>query len=145
MKKEGERSAFSLFFQLSALMMLWYLLMSEPPFHVIKPPLQPVYQAAPVQTAAAPAPRPAAPQPFAAAPVQPFARVPAAETAQPVPAAEPVVQPAAKASTVKVETIATRERAKEMPVRAIPPGALKPRSMPGSFLRKIMWERFIIA
>ena len=73
-------------------------------FSLSEPPLQPVYQAAPVQTAAAPAPRPAAPQPFAAAPVQPFARVPAAETAQPVPAAEPVVQPAAKAEPSQVQT-----------------------------------------
>ena len=72
-------------------------------FSLSEPPLQPVYQAAPVQTAAAPAPRPAAPQPFAAAPVQPFARVPAAETAQPVPAAEPVVQPAAKAEPSQVQ------------------------------------------
>ncbi len=73
-------------------------------FSLSEPPLQPMYQAAPVQTAAAPAPRPAAPQPFAAAPVQPFARVPAAETAQPVPAAEPVVQPAAKAEPSQVQT-----------------------------------------
>ena len=73
-------------------------------FSLSEPPLQPVYQAAPVQTAAAPAPRPAAPQPFAAAPVQPFARVPAAETEQPVPAAEPVVQPAAKAEPSQVQT-----------------------------------------
>ena len=73
-------------------------------FSLSEPPLQPVYQAAPVQTAAAPAPRPAAPQPFAAAPVQPFARVPAAETAEPVPAAEPVVQPAAKAEPSQVQT-----------------------------------------
>ena len=73
-------------------------------FSLSEPPLQPVYQAAPVQTAAALAPRPAAPQPFAAAPVQPFARAPAAETAQPVPAAEPVVQPAAKAEPSQVQT-----------------------------------------
>ena len=73
-------------------------------FSLSEPPLQPMYQAAPVQTAAAPAPRPAAPQPFAAAPVQPFACVPAAETAQPVPAAEPVVQPAAKAEPSQVQT-----------------------------------------
>ena len=56
MKKEGERSAFSLFFQLSALMMLWYLLMSEPPFHVIKPPLQPVSRRARTSAATSSAP-----------------------------------------------------------------------------------------
>ena len=94
-------------------------------FSLSEPPLQPVYQAAPVQTAAAPAPRPAAPQPFAAAPVQPFARVPAAETAQPVPAAEPVVQPAAKAEPSQVQTQAAPAAApvKEPSAQAEPASA----------------------
>ena len=94
-------------------------------FSLSEPPLQPVYQAAPVQTAAAPAPRPAAPQPFAAAPVQPFARVPAAETAQPVPAAEPVMQPAAKAEPSQVQTQAAPAAApvKEPSAQAEPASA----------------------
>ena len=94
-------------------------------FSLSEPPLQPVYQAAPVQTAATPAPRPAAPQPFAAAPVQPFARVPAAETAQPVPAAEPVMQPAAKAEPSQVQTQAAPAAApvKEPSAQAEPASA----------------------
>ena len=88
-------------------------------FSLSEPPLQPVYQAAPVQTAAAPAPRPAAPQPFAAAPVQPFARAPAAETAQ------PVVQPAAKAEPSQVQTQAAPAAApvKEPSAQAEPASA----------------------
>ena len=44
------------FFQRKALMMLCYLLMSEPPFHVMKPPVQPVSRSALTSAAISAAP-----------------------------------------------------------------------------------------
>ena len=61
------------------------------------------------------------------------------------PASTASVQPAAKASTTKVETMATSDSTNEMLVKTMPPGVLKPRSMSGSFLRRIMCDRFIMA
>lgn len=46
----------SLCVQRKALMMLWYLLMSEPPFHVMKPPVQPVSRSALTSAAISAAP-----------------------------------------------------------------------------------------